>query len=337
MRAWAWIGAAMLALACGGAPERAAPAPGSPEASAPEAAAGDQPPILTEARIRPEVPQSGDPLSIVLRAYDPERRHLEYEVQWFRNGRPLSQESGLELRLDDLRRGEEVSARVVVSDGNSQVVRNLDPVRIANRAPRIESVQLLPARPTAEASLVAECVANDDDGDVYELAYSWFVNDARIEDFGEGSLAPPRFKRGDRVRVEVVASDGEESSEPAASPTLQVRNATPRIDSQPTLGVEGENRYRYQIVASDPDGDRPLRYQLVRGPEGMSVDLTGGELLWAVPETVSGAVEVEVSVSDAHGAKASQSWTLQLAWEEAPADADLEPASEGAPATTPRP
>ncbi len=322
MRAFARIGAAALVLACGGAEVPPTPAPDLPDAPAARAAgAGGEPPLVAEARIRPEQPQTGDTLSLVLRAYDPERERLEYEVEWIRNGRSLPRAAALELRVPDLRRGEQISARVYVSDGHHEVVQNVEPVRVHNRPPLVASVRLLPERPSTAEPLLADATVRDDDGDVFELAYAWYVNDKQIDDAREASLPTSSFKRGDRVRVEVVASDRENASEPGASRTLQVRNAIPRIDSQPVRSVEDQNRYRYQIVASDPDGDRPLRYELQKGPTGMSVDLMSGELIWSVADSVSGPVDIEVSVADAYGAKTTQAWTLDLAWDDVPAAA----------------
>ena len=92
----------------------------------------------------------------------------------------------------------------------------------------------------------------------------------------------------------------------------------------------GAGRYSYQLKAEDPDGDRPLRYALVDGPEGLTVDLVSGVVTWQVPDGEGGAFPVRVSVTDPQGARAEQGYTLTLSWNAEPASAaDLDEEDAG--------
>jgi len=65
-------------------------------------------------------------------------------------------------------------------------------------------------------------------------------------------------------------------------------------------------------VASDPDGD-PLRYQLVSGPLGMSIDAQG-MVHWSLPppESRAGEYAVKIQAADPNGGQAVQEFTLRL-------------------------
>src|SRR4029453_15545264 len=82
------------------------------------------------------------------------------------------------------------------------------------------------------------------------------------------------------------------------------------------LGASGH--YSYDVAAKDPDGDEPLRYELLQGPPGMSVDVSEGRVTWAVPADAKGTYEVELAVSDGYGGRTLQHYALALDWNEAP-------------------
>jgi PKD repeat protein len=66
------------------------------------------------------------------------------------------------------------------------------------------------------------------------------------------------------------------------------------LDQEVTVGYT----FRYQVMASDPDGDN-LTYNLIKGPDGMVVDPSTGEITYLAQEGHSGLTYfVEVRVSD---------------------------------------
>ncbi len=76
-----------------------------------------------------------------------------------------------------------------------------------------------------------------------------------------------------------------------------------------SIPVVVNSTYVYPAQAVDPDGD-PLTYTLDIAPDGLMIDSQTGELTWA--EATPGLYEIQVSVSDGRGGKASQSFELEV-------------------------
>jgi hypothetical protein len=183
--------------------------------------------------------------------------------------------------------------------------------RPANRPPLIRAMQVDPApriRGGADVHVMAD--VHDPDEDEVELHYTWFVNDEPVDQHGPvfhtASLA-----RGDRVRVEVVASDGVADSAPMRSPLLVVDNGLPRIVSQPQApGPDGV--FRYQVRAEDPEGDTALRFSLAKAPRGMHVHAVRGLVEWVPQPDQVGVHPVEIVVQDSAGGEMRQSFELTI-------------------------
>jgi hypothetical protein len=192
---------------------------------------------------------------------------------------------------------------------------------VGNSPPSIRRVAITPARATARDLLQADVDARDEDGDPVELSYRWLRNGQPIGD-GEGPrLEPGAGHRGEVVVLQVRGSDGSAESEWIASAPLTLGNAPPEITTQPNYTLSGSSRYDYEVAARDPDGDRPLKYELVEGPPGMAVDIVSGRVSWQVPGSAKGVYPIELRVSDPYGGKTTQSYSLAVDWSEVPASA----------------
>jgi hypothetical protein len=96
-----------------------------------------------------------------------------------------------------------------------------------------------------------------------------------------------------------------------------------------------DGEFRYEVEARDPDGDRPLRYALRSGPDGMLVDSVLGAVSWKPKPDQTGVHPIEVAVSDPMGATSVQHFEITVKWNEEeppPPPADTPPP----PADTPR-
>lgn len=183
--------------------------------------------------------------------------------------------------------------------------------RAVNRAPLIRAMQVDPApriRGGADVRVMAD--AYDPDGDEVELDYTWFVNDEQLDHEGP-VLKTTSLARGDRVRVEVVASDGRADSAPMRSPLLVVENGLPRIVSQPQApGPDGV--FRYQVRVEDPEHDEGLRFSLAKAPRGMHVHALRGLVEWVPQPDQVGVHPVEIVVQDSAGGEMRQSFELSI-------------------------
>jgi hypothetical protein len=115
-----------------------------------------------------------------------------------------------------------------------------------------------------------------------------------------------------------------------ASGELQIGNSAPRIVSRPETQFE-DGVFRYAVEARDPDGDRNLRFSLLRGPEGMSIDRFDGGIRWAPRPDQKGVHGVEVAVEDPQGGQAVQGFEVRIGSEASGPAAASPPAAPAEP------
>jgi hypothetical protein len=126
-----------------------------------------------------------------------------------------------------------------------------------NTPPSITSVQILPEKPTKESefSLLVQC--QDPEGDPISYEYQWLRNDEEIPGENKSMLAKGEFRKGDSLRVRVVAGDGKEKGQPFLSSAVRVVNSPPVIQEvrvEPTV-VHVQDHPQVSVKGSDKDGD----------------------------------------------------------------------------------
>ena len=307
---------ACLALSCGGDPD-----PGTQQDSAAAAAAptDNVAPVLREAELVPRSAGSGDTLSLSVKTYDEDGDDVTLAVEWYRNGELVQQGKQTTLRTLGFPRGDRVHAVVHASDGYDQVTTRTPDLTLVNQPAKVARLHVMPLEPHAGHELTAVADGEDVDGDSFELSYQWFVNGRALDGETEAVLEKGKFRRGDQVWVEVRAEDPYERGDAFKSAVLEIPNGAPEIESDPSQATVGAGVYKYVIKATDPDRDRPLRYSLVEGPDGMRVDLLSGVLTWRVPDGAGGQHQVVVSVADPVGGISHQQFAVDISWESEPA------------------
>jgi RHS repeat-associated protein len=135
--------------------------------------------------------------------------------------------------------------------------------------------------------------------------------------------------------VTVVATNvGGASASQSFSIAVTV-NQPPVINSTAPTTITAGLTYRYDVQASDPDGD-PLTYTLVAGPSGMSIDALG-RLTWPTGIADIGTQHVSIAVSDNRGARAPKSFDVTVMADTQPPQVAVSvtpsPADLGSPAT----
>jgi hypothetical protein len=163
---------------------------------------------------------------------------------------------------------------------------------------------------SAGAKVTARPTALDLDGDTISYRYTWWVN-GRTADGSGPEFSTEGMRRGDTLRVQVEASDGEDESNSVDSAEVTLGNALPVIVSQPS-GAGEDGVFRYQVRAEDPDGDRHLRISLVKGPEGMAMFSTRGLIEWRPRADQGGTHVIEVAVEDADGGRTMQRFSIEV-------------------------
>jgi hypothetical protein len=259
-------------------------------------------------------------LTAFVEASDAEGDEMRLDFEWTVDGVRIANSTS-ELMLQDVRKGSYITVEVVASDSEGVSRSYQASVTVGNRPPVLQGVVLEPlGEVSASNDVTAVPRSYDPDGDDVTYEYSWRINGEPAR--SEGAVLSAReFERGDEITLEVVANDGEGSSEPLVSAGIKVVNANPRITSSPA-GFGGE-RFVYLVKVDDPDGDRRLRFHLQKGPDGMTIDNLGGKIRWNPSSGQEGAHPVEVVVVDGQGGEARQHFEIDLSFE------DEVPASPG--------
>lgn len=93
---------------------------------------------------------------------------------------------------------------------------------------------------------------------------------------------------------------------------VRAANTAPRFDSTPSLAITAGNVYRYDVAASDADGDT-LTLALLSGPTGLTLDAATGRIAWTTATANIGAHNVKVSLTDGRIAQPlEQTWTITV-------------------------
>lgn len=146
----------------------------------------------------------------------------------------------------------------------------------------------------------------DADGDPVTVEYAWTING---QPAGNGVRIQKATRRGDFVTVTLTPFDGKVRGR---SVTLrsQINNSPPSIEGVVDVRHEG-NLYTARVQAQDPDGE-PIRYALVSGPNGMTVDATEGTIVWNMPPDFKGRAVFMVSARDRSGAQSTYAATIEI-------------------------
>lgn len=239
---------------------------------------------------------------------------------WRRDGVVIEGAKTSSLDPTQFSKGQRISVVVSVADSAGANKTELTArVEVVNSPPKVFGATLLMTATTGTAEIHANVRSTDPDADPVTYDYRWFKNDAPLGGESGPSLAVNKLERGDRVVVEVIASDGQSSSPPFLGEALTIENRPPQFTSQPRAPRATDAEYRYQVVAVDLDGDQ-LRYELVNAPEGMTVDPTG-VVVWRLPAQTErrGDHAVRIKVTDSKGGEAVQEFSIHLTPPQTPA------------------
>jgi len=95
-------------------------------------------------------------------------------------------------------------------------------------------------------------------------------------------------------------------------------NQPPMITSAPVINATELMSYAYQVIATDPNPDDLLSYNLTQAPAGMLIDGVTGLVTWIPAVGQVGNYDVLVNVSDQDGAQDTQNYTVIV--EKSPVD-----------------
>ncbi|MDR0274777.1 MAG: putative Ig domain-containing protein, partial [Burkholderiaceae bacterium] len=177
-----------------------------------------------------------------------------------------------------------------------------------NRPPVITSAPRVTA--TAGAPYEYQVVASDADGDPLTYVLLTAPTGMTISAAGKVEWAVPAGMAGSEA-VEIKASDGRggEVTQAYAIGVGITANRPPLINSTPAVTATAGATYKYQVSATDPDGD-VLSYAVSTAAPDITIDAATGLVSWPVPAGVTGQAELMVMVTDGKGGVATQTWTI---------------------------
>ena len=217
------------------------------------------------------------------------------KVVWLINGEPAAGQSSNQFKSTDLKKGDKLQAKAEIK--GQEVFSNA--VQIKNSPPAVKEVKLIPGGPKQGDALGVEVKTEDIDGDEVGLTYEWSKNGGPA---GNGKYLNVPLKRGDKIKLRITPFDGEAYGRPVLL-EREISNFPPVVINDNKFNFD-QKVFTYQVLASDPDGDR-LTYSLKSGPPGMTIDAATGFIKWNVPLDFKGPVSASVLVDDGHGGATS--------------------------------
>ncbi|HEY3484797.1 MAG TPA: putative Ig domain-containing protein, partial [Ilumatobacteraceae bacterium] len=258
--------------------------------------------------------QAGELYSYTVVATDPDGDELEYRL----DGAPLTMTvdsaTGLVQFTPESRHAGNQPVAVIADDRRGGTSRQAFTLTVTtpppNQAPRITSTPIEFARPGVE--YVYDVDASDGDGDA--LTYALGAAPAGMVIEAETGLirwTPPLASSIEVIAVVVTDGRGGSAAQLFALESREAPNRAPVITSSPSPVAYAGVLYRYDVQASDPDGDA-LSYALVEAPAGTSIDDVTGRVEWT-PAAGTTSARIAVLVRDVHGAGTIQAFTVTLA------------------------
>lgn len=305
---------AVQGAGCGGdegKPERVASMI-APVEGATAGAESEGPPAVESVVIDPARAVPGTRIRAKARMRSTGGRRVAVDYQWqTASGRALGQ--GQELDTAGLEPDsvvEVVATPSVEGEAGEPFVRRF---RLSAEASQLALVVIdVPEGKRVGSVLRAVVETSDDEAGFDEVALEWRVAGKIVGTEEELDTSP--FQPGDVVELRASAAGAlEEGSSRArrvhAEPIVLEASAAPEITSQPSSGVDG-GVFRYAVQASSAARGAVLRYELLKGPEGMTVDAASGVVEWRPKQEQRGRFEIEVAVMDQWGSGVAQRFEL---------------------------
>ena len=301
---------AMTCLACGGdesRTERVAAMVAAPTDEADETVS-DQPPVIESIELEPKQPVAGERVRVKARLANSKGRKADITYQWqSSSGRELGR--GTELDTQGLDPGSVVEVLATPAVGKQIGEPFVRRFKLAAEASQLALVVIDTRDGKRVGSILRAVVETTDESDGFDaVALEWRVGGKRIGEEDELDTAP--FAPGDVVEL-LAFLDGESESRRAirAEPIVLEQSAPPEITSQPSSGIDG-GLFRYVVAAGSPTASAALRFELLKGPDGMTVDPATGVVQWRPAAAQRGRFEVEVAVKDQWGSGVAQDFSI---------------------------
>jgi hypothetical protein len=139
-------------------------------------------------------------------------------------------------------------------------------------APAVASAVIVPDNPTTATPLSVNYSGQGPEGAALSYRFRWYVNGAAVQDGTLAFLDPENFKKGNRVKLEVIPSDGTQTGKPYEAPEVVIGNRPPVVSLVKLVPVNApvNTVVTAEVTGEDPDGD-PVSYTYQWGLNGKYV------------------------------------------------------------------
>ncbi|NEP10260.1 MAG: DUF4114 domain-containing protein [Symploca sp. SIO2C1] len=260
-------------------------------------------------------PQVGKPFEYNAVAIDADGDPITYELATAApNGVTLDSTSGvLSWTPTDNQLGNHEIILKATDDKGGESTQTLNLTVIEPQPNTAPSITSLPRNVTrVNTPYLYQLAVEEPDGDPLTFTLINAPAGMTVNQSGLLSWQPTAPQIGSHT-VTLTVEDGQGGSD-TQSYNLDVRhqaaNYAPEITSEPLYLTNIERFYQYQATATDPDGDA-LFWELTQAPEGMVIDPQTGVVSWQPELSQVGEHTITAQVTDALGAFATQTFTLE--------------------------
>jgi hypothetical protein len=209
--------------------------------------------------IVPAAPGSGVDLvaTIDTDSTDPDGDPVSYAHGWTQNGLSTTH-TGDTVPAADTAKDDVWEVTVTPSDTLGTGPSATASVTIGNGVPTVDSTGLTPTGPTTNETLTVTATGSDPDGDPVALTYEWFVDGLSTGQTGSTLDGTSWFDKDQVVWVEVVASDGDDSSGVTTTSSATAVNTPPQaptIDLTPASPRSANDDIVCEVTADGTDDD----------------------------------------------------------------------------------
>jgi hypothetical protein len=257
----------------------------------------------------PDEPVTGSVIRATVDSSTAPGQSLFLTYEWMIDGEAAGSGEA-SLALQDVPKGALIELKVHADDGKGGSATRRERTQVRNSAPQLTQVGVLPSREIpigTDIDLRPQAV--DVDGDEIVFSYAWTVNGRTLSATGP-SLATSRLRPGSKLVVSVVASDGEDESEPHMITELKLVNGAPQIVSSPP-SPSTDGMFRYQLETDDLDDLDDPTFSLEKAPNGMTID-GRGLITWSPKSYQAGTHTVIVAATDDQGARGEQTFEVTV-------------------------
>ena len=237
---------------------------------------------------------------------------LTYQLTTAPEGMLINVSTGLIEWTPDSQQIGSFEVVILVEDGRGGDDRQTYSIVVENTAPTIESIPVWDIRATDTYRY--QVIATDEQNHAVSYELEQAPTGMQIGLLTGEVLWTPLLEDVGVYSVVISATDsfGLSDRQEFELTVYSQSNRAPQITTTPIRSVNEGSSYSYDVDAVDLDGDA-LSFSLESSPEGMSISLMTGEILWQpIAPSQLGQHFVGVKVQDTHGAYAIQNYHVSV-------------------------